>query len=74
MGFCAKCVIFTVVRKIGVEQQFLLHVPNMKFNGNPFGGNRVVAFEYTDGRTDVARLTVALGFFGSPLKITMGKH
>jgi hypothetical protein len=57
-----------------VDQQFLTHVPSTKFNGNPFAGNRVVQFEYTDGRTDVARMTFAIGFCGSPLKITMGKY
>jgi hypothetical protein len=58
--FYVKCDIFTVVRKIGVGQLFLSHVPNMKFNDNAFGGNRVAPFEFTDGRTDVARLTVVI--------------
>jgi hypothetical protein len=48
--FYVKCDIFTVVSKIGVDQQFWAHVSNMKFNGNPFGGYRGVQFEYTDGR------------------------
>jgi hypothetical protein len=48
--FYVKCDIFTVVRKIGMDQQFLAPVPTVKFNGNPFGWYRIVPFEYVDGR------------------------
>ena len=69
-GFCVKCVVFTVIKKIGVGQQFLAHVSNIKFNGYVFDVNRVAPFEYTDtGRTDLASLTVAIGFACRPCKL-----
>jgi len=45
----------------------------MKFNGNPFGGSRVVPYELNI-QTDVTRLTVVIRFYASPLKVIRGKH
>jgi len=44
------------------------NILNIKFNGNPFSGNRGVACGRTDRRTDMTKLIVALRNFANAPK------
>jgi hypothetical protein len=53
-----KCLLFFTLTKIGMCQQILLKIPNIKFSENPSGGGRDVPCGHTERQTSITKLIV----------------
>jgi hypothetical protein len=51
--------------KLEFSRQIFEKVANVKFHQNPSSGSRVVPCGYTDGRTDMTKLIVAIRNFAN---------
>ena len=61
---------FEILIELEFCRQVFQKCSNIKFQDNPFGGNRVVSCRQTDGRTDITKLIVASrNFANAPSKV-----
>ena len=66
---CVPVILVRFLLKLCFSRQILENSLNIRFNGNPSSGKRVVPCGRTDGRTDMAELIVAFrNFANAPQK------